>query len=51
MMINRSIKNVIQMAVNGNRFAFSSHDEPVPTKLPKAQEILYLWVYSGSTSM
>lgn len=41
MMISRTFKKLIQSTTTKNLFAFSSHDEPTPTSLPKVSEIVY----------
>lgn len=41
MMISRTFKKLIQSTTTKNLFAFSSHDEPTPTKLTKVSEKVY----------
>lgn len=50
-MLSRSIKNLIQLTVARNCFAFSTHDEPTPTKLGKVKDIVYEITEIGLISM
>ena len=48
-MISRSIRQLMTSTIPRVQFAFSSHDEPPPTKLSKVKDIVYIITHSAST--
>ena len=40
-MIVKGLRNFVRLGVSQNRFAFSDHEEPAPTKLGKVKDTLY----------
>lgn len=41
MLISRTFKTLLSKATAAPTYAFSSHDEPPPTSLPKVSEVVY----------
>jgi hypothetical protein len=48
MMLKGSLSKLFQSVINNNIRLFSLHHEPVPTKLPKVNEITYVPINSVS---